>query len=90
MKNLSIKQCQPTPGALVAAFCAGMRGAAYSTESQSDLCDYRDGLLIGRRLPRRLAKRRATRIAREYRAEQNKSASRGHMVSVIAKARVAS
>lgn len=50
------------------AFCHGLRGIAFTAPRASPATerDVADGRAVGRRLPRRLAKKRATRILRAH------------------------
>ena len=85
MKHPSFKKCQPTAGTYVAAYCAGMGRRPFNTEgSEGMLNDMADGFDVSRVLPRRLAKRRATRILREHRAGIRRWGSRGNMAAATA------
>lgn len=84
MRNLSYKSTLPLAGTHVRAFCAGLRGAKYAAANKADVRDYREGWTAFRALPRRLAKKRATRILHEHRMNARRWSSRGNMAAATA------
>ena len=83
MRHMSFKKCEPWGGVNVPAFCAGLAHRPYDTQGDaSKIGSYGYGARVGRNLPRRLARRRAARILREYRVSAE--GLRGHMVSAMA------
>ena len=83
MKNPSFRAIQPLAGTYVDAYCAGLRGAKFTPSFPAEVRDYRAGRLTLLALPRRLAKRRATRILHEHRMNMRRGASRGNMAAAM-------
>ena len=81
MKNPSFRAIQPLAGTYVDAYCAGLRGAKFTPSFPAEVRDYRAGRLTLLALPRRLAKRRATRILHEHRMNMRRWSSRGNMAA---------
>jgi len=84
MRNLSYEATLPLAGTHVLAFCAGLRGADFPLGTRSTERSYRDGWRLLRALPRRLAKKRATRILHEHRMNIRRWSSRGNMAAATA------
>ena len=79
MRFPTYKSTLPTPGSDVNAFVAGLRNAACELSTALKRNSYHEGRECGLRLPRRLAKRRATRILRERRRAALRWGSRGNV-----------
>lgn len=80
----SYNSCLPFAGTFVAVFCAGMRGANYQTRNPGEQRDYEDGRTIGASMPRRVAKKRASRILHEHRMDTRRWCSRGNVEALHA------
>jgi len=84
MHHLSYEATLPLPGTHVLVFCAGLRGAAFPLGTRATERSYREGWTLLRALPRRLAKKRATRILHEHRMNIRRWSSRGNMAAATA------
>lgn len=84
MKHITYRQCEPAPGTHVAVYCAGMRAARFQTDNAGDLRDYYAGGEVGGSLPRRLAKKRASRILHAHRMNMRRWCSRGNVEALHA------
>ncbi len=83
MKRITYKQCEPRVGKNVVVYCAGMRGVPLDLPSNY-VRDYMEGADVREKLPRRLAKKRATRILHEWRMNALRWQSRGNVEVAMA------
>lgn len=82
--SITYQKCLPRPGTHVAMFCAGLRGAPFAGNGEGDFRDFCQGAELTRFLPKRTAKKRATRILHEHRMNARRWCSRGNAAASVA------